>query len=64
MGKPRYNAYPGSIVQKRHDHPETPTVRIPKKIVQDWQLQGGQIVEFSTLVEGHDVFLKIKKVTV
>lgn len=47
-----------------HDHPETLTVTIPKKIVHDWQLHAGQIVEFSTLVEGQGVFMKIKKVSI
>jgi len=62
MGKQRYNHYPRSVVQKRHDHPDTLTVTIPKKIVKSWQLQAGQIVEFSTLVEGQDTFIKMKKV--
>jgi hypothetical protein len=57
---PRRN--PRSIVQKRHDHPETLTVTIPKRIVKSWNLQAGQIVEFSTLVEGQEAFVKVKKV--
>ncbi|HEY3094480.1 MAG TPA: hypothetical protein VGJ42_01850 [Nitrososphaera sp.] len=54
---------PRSIVRKRHDHPTSLFVTIPKKIVKDWQLKAGQIIEFSTLVEGQDIFVKLRKVT-
>lgn len=64
MSKIKFVKHPRSIVRKRHDHPASLFVTIPKKIVQDWQLQAGQIVEFSTLVDGQDSFLKLKKILV
>ena len=54
--------HPRSIVQRRHDHPSSLFISIPKRMVKQWDLQPGQIVEFSTLVEGQDTFLKVKKV--
>ena len=54
--------HPRSIVQRRHDHPSSLFISIPRRMVKQWDLQPGQIVEFSTLVEGQDTFLKVKKV--
>jgi len=62
MSKIKFVKHPRSIVQKRQDHPSTLSVTIPKKIVNDWTLHVGQIVEFTVLVEGQDVFLKLAKV--
>jgi antidote-toxin recognition MazE-like antitoxin len=58
----KFVKHPRSIVRKRHDHPSSLFVTIPKKIVKEWNLKAGQIVEFSTLAEGVDVFLKVRKV--
>ena len=63
MGKPCYNHYPSSIVQSRKDHPSTLSITMPKKVVKEWDLQSGQIVESRTMAEGQDVFLKVKKIT-
>jgi len=54
--------HPRSIVQKRHDHPSTLFITVPKRMVKEWDLQPGQIVEFRTLVEGQETFLKIGRV--
>jgi hypothetical protein len=61
MGKPRYkHSPPRAIVQKRE--PATLFVTLPKQIVKEWNVHSGQIVEFSTLVEGQETFLKVKKI--
>ena len=52
------------MVRKRHDRPTSLLVTIPKRAVKEWGLQAGQIVEFSTLIEGQETFLKLKKVSV
>jgi antidote-toxin recognition MazE-like antitoxin len=62
MSKIKFVKHPRSIVRKRHDHPSSLFVTIPKKIVKEWNLKAGQIVKFSTLAEGVDVFLKVRKV--
>ena len=62
MSKIKFVKHPRSIVRKRQDHPSSLFVTIPKKIATDWQLQAGQIVEFSTMVEGQDISVKVRKV--
>jgi hypothetical protein len=62
MGKIKFVKHPRSIVRKRQDHPSSLFVTIPKKIVSEWGLSPGQLVEFSTLIEGQDIFLKVRKV--
>jgi hypothetical protein len=39
-------------------------ITIAKKLVKEWNLMVGQIVEISTPVEGQDIFVKLKKVNV
>ena len=42
----------------------TLVVTIAKKLVKEWNLMVGQIVEIKTPVEGQDIFVKLKKVNV
>jgi hypothetical protein len=62
MSKIKFVKHPRSIVRKRHDHPSSLFLTIPKAIVKEWNLTAGHIVEFNTLVEGQDVFVKLRKV--
>jgi hypothetical protein len=64
MSKIKFVKNPRSIIRKRHDHPTSLFVTIPKNVVKEWELQTGQIVEFTTLAEGREVFLKVRKVAV
>jgi len=54
--------HPRSIIQKRYNHPTSLFVSVPKRIVNQWQLKAGNIVEFVFVTEGDLSFVRIKKI--
>lgn len=62
MSKIKFVRYPRSIIRKRHDHPSSLFVTIPAKIVKQWSLNPGELVEFMVATEGSESFVKIRKV--
>jgi hypothetical protein len=58
--------HPRSIVQKRHDHPSSLSVSIPKRIVQSTAWKAGDVLEFVSMREGtewQEQYVKVRKVS-
>jgi hypothetical protein len=64
MGKIKFAKHPRSIVRKHQDHPSSLFVTVPAKIVKQWQLKSGEILEFIFATEDFESYVKIKKVSV
>jgi hypothetical protein len=62
MGKPKFKHHPRSVVQKRADHPDTLLMTLQKPIVNQWQLQAGDIIEQVFVTEGNEQCVKLRKV--
>jgi hypothetical protein len=62
MSKIKFVKNPRSIVRKRQDHPSSLFVTVPEKIVKQWSLKPGDILEFVYAIEGTESYVKMKKV--
>src|SRR5438128_752637 len=59
MSKIKFVKHPRSIVRKRQDHPSSLFATVPAKIVEQWDLQAGQLVEFVLATEDEQQFVKV-----
>jgi hypothetical protein len=62
MSKIKFVTHPRSIVRKRQDHQSSLFVTVPAKIVSQWPLQAGEIVEFVLVTEGFESYVEIRKI--
>lgn len=58
----KFVKHPRSIVRKRQDYPSGLFVTVPKKIVNEWYLKPGHLIEFLFVVEGDNCYVKSRRV--
>ena len=62
MSRIKFVRNPRSIVRKRQDYPSSLFATIPAKIVKQWTLKPGDVLEFVFITEGSESYIKIRKV--
>ncbi|AFU58649.1 hypothetical protein Ngar_c17160 [Candidatus Nitrososphaera gargensis Ga9.2] len=62
MSKIKFAKHPRSIVRKRQDHPSSLFVTIPVRIVKQWELKGGELVEFEYVKRNEKPVIEIRRV--